>query len=496
MWNERETLSRRGVDLGGPHRVSESVGTAGDEDGTVRQERRTGKPSALVKLTRGHKLPPGWIEDVGGSTALAADDQHAAVREQGSAVAGASARHAGTRHERLRRRIVDFGGLEDGAAVSAARDQDAPVGQERCRVIDAACEHAARGGGATRCGIEDLGRGERARPVFAADDQDRAVLERGRGVAGARLVEGSAGQDFPRRGASEYREHGRRAQAETTDDKNCRIRRSHSPRSDHLLRTSFKRRAQERAKLPTSCARTVLATLPQEVRQSTTTPHLPLSRGVLTQRRGLAAQSLVQRAHTWRGVLSLVAVTPPSARPPPPWPVVNPRADWQNRTTPGGLGGGHDELERTSGDRRRFAYRGARGPLLSRVPRPGLPRELSTALRRGGATGQGRRWLLALRQPNVDHRADRGGSSAWSPRHVRPDASVQHGRRPPSVSAGTCGRSSADPSGGELGRRQARRGHGPRPGGRQRALSHARLELLRPSRRRLRERALPRVSSL
>src|SRR5215467_3214149 len=46
----------------------------------------------------------------------------------------------------------------------------------------------------------------------------------------------------------------------------------------------------------------------------------------------------------------------------------------------GALEGGHDELERASGDRSRLAYRGARGPLLSRVPRPGVPRELSTTL--------------------------------------------------------------------------------------------------------------------
>src|SRR5262245_62104596 len=123
MWNEREVLSRRGVDLGGSRRTSEGVGTTGDEDGTVRQEGSTGKPPVLVKLPLRDESPLGWIEDVSGSAALAADDQHAAVAEQGGTVAGASARHVGTRREGVRRGIVELGGLEEGATVSATRDQ-------------------------------------------------------------------------------------------------------------------------------------------------------------------------------------------------------------------------------------------------------------------------------------------------------------------------------------------------------------------------------------
>src|SRR5262245_48016026 len=58
------------------------------------------------------------------------------------------------------------------------------------------------------------------------------------------------------------------------------------------------------------------------------------------------------------------------------------------------------------------------------------------------------------------------------------------------------GRAAADQTGGELGRQGPSRGHGSGPSRHRRAVSHARLELLRAARRRLRERAVPRLPSL
>ena len=131
-----------------------------------------------------------------------------------------------------------------------------------------------------------------------------------------------------------------------------------------------------------------------------------------------------------------------------------------------------------------------------RLPRSRLPRHLSAALRRRGPAGRSGQRLLALRQPHVDHRAHRGRPAPGPPRHLRAHPAVEHGRRPQSIPARPGRQPPADPARGELGRHRPPRGHGPRPGGRERPLSHARLELLRAARRGPGERALPRLSPL
>ena len=70
------------------------------------------------------------------------------------------------------------------------------------------------------------------------------------------------------------------------------------------------------------------------------------------------------------------------------------------------------------------------------------------------------------------------------------------GARPHRLPARPQRPAAADPPGGELGRQGAARGHGQGPGRYQRAVPDACVELLRVARRRLRERALPRLSSL
>src|SRR5215471_3002663 len=67
---------------------------------------------------------------------------------------------------------------------------------------------------------------------------------------------------------------------------------------------------------------------------------------------------------------------------------------------------------------------------------------------------------------------------------------------PHRLSARSQGSAAADPAGSELGRKGTARGHGPGLGRHQRALSDACLQLLRAARRRLRKRALSRLSSL
>ena len=75
-------------------------------------------------------------------------------------------------------------------------------------------------------------------------------------------------------------------------------------------------------------------------------------------------------------------------------------------------------------------------------------------------------------------------------------APLRDGARPHGLPARPQGPAAADPAGGELGRQGAARGHGPRPGRRERPLPDACVELLRAARRGLRERALPRLSPL
>ena len=71
---------------------------------------------------------------------------------------------------------------------------------------------------------------------------------------------------------------------------------------------------------------------------------------------------------------------------------------------------------------------------------------------------------------------------------------MEHGRD--RLSAGAPRPAAADPPGGQLGRQGAARGHGPRLGRYRRALPDPCVELLRVARRRVRERALPRLSPL
>ena len=70
------------------------------------------------------------------------------------------------------------------------------------------------------------------------------------------------------------------------------------------------------------------------------------------------------------------------------------------------------------------------------------------------------------------------------------------GARPHRVPARARGSAAADPPGGQLGRQGADRGHGPRLGRHRRPLPDPCVELLRAARRRVRERALPRLSPL
>ena len=88
------------------------------------------------------------------------------------------------------------------------------------------------------------------------------------------------------------------------------------------------------------------------------------------------------------------------------------------------------------------------------------------------------------------------GRALGRARHVRDHRPLRDGARPHGLSAGPQGRAAADPPRGELGRQGAAGGHGPRPCRRQRAVPDACVELLRTARRRVRERALPRLSPL